>query len=133
MYADPPSLPEGGTAAHIHCCVSSGAVTPIAGIAVAVPDFTPGTCADSTSGFVDVTQAASFDAAFLSANGGTAAGAEAALAAGLASGFAYIDIHSNVYPDGAIRGFFSAPEPAESALSCAALAALLARRRLHGV
>lgn len=122
------SLFDYGTAAHLHCCVSASAAIPLAGVAADVPSFTPGRYADSTSGFVDVTRATSFDAAFLSANGGTAAGAEAALAAGLASGFAYIDIHSNVYPDGAIRGFLSAPEPAASALCCVALGALLALR-----
>jgi hypothetical protein len=51
--------------------------------------------------------------------GGTAAGAEAAMAKALAEGEAYLNIHSTVDPGGEIRGFLqpqSVPEPASLSL-----------------
>jgi hypothetical protein len=60
----------------------------------------------------DMTQASTWDPSFITANGGTAAGAEAALAAGAAAGDAYLNIHTTVFPGGEIRGFLvPAPEP----------------------
>jgi hypothetical protein len=55
----------------------------------------------------------SYNATFLSNNGGTAATAQTALLNGLDSGSAYFNIHSSVFPAGEIRGFLSAvPLPA---------------------
>ena len=42
---------------------------------------------------------------FVTANGGSVDAAEAALAASLAAGTAYLNIHSTVFPGGEIRGF----------------------------
>ena len=39
------------------------------------------------------------------------AGAEAALLTGLAAGEAYLNIHTNVFPGGEIRGFLQVPGP----------------------
>jgi hypothetical protein len=74
----------------------------------------------------------SFSPSFLNNNGGgTAAGAEAALAAGLDAGRAYLNIHSNIYPGGEIRGFL-VPEPGSFILmGTGVLALALLRRRLH--
>jgi hypothetical protein len=53
-----------------------------------------------------------FLSAFITAHGGTVPGAEAALAASLADGTAYLNIHTTVVPGGEIRGFLqSVPEP----------------------
>jgi hypothetical protein len=63
----------------------------------------------------DLTLTSSFNGSFVTANGGSAAGAESALAAGLASGQAYFNIHTSTYPGGEIRGFF-APVPIPAAV-----------------
>jgi hypothetical protein len=43
----------------------------------------------------------------VTANGGTTAGAEAALLAGLEAGQAYLNIHTTMFPGGEIRGFLA--------------------------
>ena len=76
-------------AAHVHCCAPPGINS---GIATAVPSF-PGFPLGVTSGSYqmtfDTTLAATFNPTFITANGGTPAGAEAALLAGLNDGLAY--------------------------------------------
>jgi hypothetical protein len=54
-----------------------------------------------------MTSAASYNPAFVTANGGTTAGAEAALLAGLEAGQAYLNIHTTMFPGGEIRGFLA--------------------------
>jgi hypothetical protein len=54
---------------------------------------------------LDMTQASSWNPAFITAHGGTTAGAEAALAAGMAAGQAYLNVHTTTVPGGEIRGF----------------------------
>jgi hypothetical protein len=76
----------------------------------------------------DLTDPASWNAAFITANGGTTAGAEAALAAGLDIGVAYLNIHSDFASSGEIRGFL-VPEPTSAALLAAGAAILSALRR----
>ena len=49
--------------------------------------------------------ASSFNPAYVTANGGSVAAAEAALFQAIADGKAYLNLHSNVYPGGEIRGF----------------------------
>jgi CHRD domain/PEP-CTERM motif len=106
------------TASHIHCCTASPGVG-TAGVATQVPFFAGfpiGVTAGSYSMIFDMTQASTWNPAFITANGGTAAGAESALAAGVAAGDAYLNIHSNVFPGGEIRGFLEpvlvrTPEP----------------------
>jgi hypothetical protein len=74
---------------------------------------------------------------FLSANGGNAAGAEAAFLAGLATGTAWLNISSTAYPAGEIRGTLNlvpttaVPEPASLMMFGLGVPAmlLLARRR----
>jgi len=95
------------TASHIHCCTATpGAGTAM--VATAVPTF-PGFPLGVTFGSYDQTfdtsQASTYNPAFITANGGTVAGAEAALYAGILAGKAYLNIHSTQFPGGEIRGF----------------------------
>jgi len=117
------------TAAHIHCCT----ITPFAGtagVATVTPTFTgfPGGVTSGTYDHTfDLTLASSYNPAFVTANGGTTASAEAALLAGIATGEAYLNIHTSVVPGGEIRSFLVAvPEPATLGFVGLALAGLLA-------
>ena len=107
------------TASHIHATTTSaGAGT--AGVATTVPTF-PGFPLGVTAGTYnpspfDLLASSTYNPAFVAANGGTTAGAEAALLSALASGKAYLNIHTSAFPGGEIRGFLSVPEPATWAL-----------------
>jgi len=91
--------------AHIHCCVAPNGT---AGVATAVPAFAGfplGVTGGSFDAVFDTTQASTWNAPFIAANGGTPAGAEARLASGLAAGQAYQNVHTTAIPGGEIRGF----------------------------
>ncbi len=51
----------------------------------------------------DMTLAGSYSAAFITAQGGSVGQAQSVLFAGMASGTAYFNIHSSVFPSGEIR------------------------------
>ncbi len=118
--------------AHIHCCVSPSASIPTAGVATAIPTF-PGFPAGVTSGSYDqtfdLTLASSWNAAFVTANGGTPALAESFLASQLALGNAYFNVHTAANTGGEIRGFFAVPEPSAALLLGTAVLALTGGRR----
>lgn len=121
------------TNAHIHCCTAVAA-DGTAGVATTTPTF-PGFPAGVTGGAytqtLDLTEASSFNPDFITLNGGSTALAESTLAAGLASGQAYFNIHTAAFPGGEIRGFLvaSVPEPATFALLGLGFGGLLATRR----
>ena len=103
------------TVAHIHCCTTIPG-TGIAGIAVTpdtLPGFPSGLASGSyTSPIIDLMLATSFTGPFVTNfGGGTLAGAEAALLAGLDGGTAYFNVHSTTFPGGEIRGFLEVPGP----------------------
>jgi hypothetical protein len=77
----------------------------------------------------DMTLASSYNPAFVTANGGTTATAEAALYNGMLAGTAYLNIHTSNFPSGEIRGFLKVPEPLTLSLFGAGLAGMAALRR----
>ncbi|MDT7837311.1 CHRD domain-containing protein [Aquabacterium sp. OR-4] len=120
---------------HLHCCTPTPG-TGGAGVATPVPTFPgfPGTGsgvsgvkAGSYHQVFDMSLASSWNPAYITANGGSTAGAFAALATGLASGSAYLNIHTSFVPGGEIRAFLQAapvPEPGSYALMLGGLALL---------
>ena len=128
VFAD---LTAPNTAAHIHCCVAPPGNAVVATPTPTFPGFPTGTTSGVYFNTLDLTMDSSFRAGFITSSGGTAAAAEAVLAAGLAAGQAYFNIHTSTYPGGEIRGFLEpVPEPATWLLTAAPLLALgLLRRR----
>ena len=107
------------TASHIHAATAV-AGTGTAGVATTTPTFAGfplGVTSGSYNNTLDLTLASSYNASYITANGGTTASAEAALASAIASGRAYLNIHSSVFGGGEIRGFLvPVPEPSTLAL-----------------
>ena len=114
------------TASHIHAATASPG-TGTAGVATTTPYFAGfpiGVTSGTYSNTLDLTSASSYNPSYITANGGTTAGAEAALTAAMASGEAYLNIHSTVFAGGEIRGFLEpVPEPSSIALFGLGLAA----------
>ncbi len=120
------------TNSHIHCCTAVPGVS-TAGVATPTPSF-PGFPSGGTFGSYDrtfdMTLASSYNAAFITANGGTPGTAFSALLAGFDSGRAYWNIHSSFAAGGEIRAFLTpVPEPSSVAVLALSGVGLLAYRR----
>jgi hypothetical protein len=120
------------TASHVHCCAP--APTNV-GVATELPFFTgfpTGVHSGSYSHLFDLTNAATYNPAFVASHGGTASGAEAGLLTGMFTHQAYLNIHSTFAPGGEIRGQLTyVPEPGTWALMILGfgLAGIALRRR----
>lgn len=121
-------------AAHIHGPVTVPDGT--AGVATQVPsfvDFPLGVNSGSYSNVFNTLDPATYNPAFVTANGGTVEGAEAAFLAMLLDGTAYLNIHSEQFPSGEIRGFLiqqtAVSAPPAAALFTLAVIMLGARGR----
>jgi hypothetical protein len=118
------------TASHIHAATAvPGAGT--AQVATQTPTFTGfplGVTSGTYSHLFDTSLLSTYNPAFVTAHGGTAAGAEAFLLSSLDAGTAYLNIHTTVVPGGEIRGFLvqAVPEPAAAGwLASAAISSFI--------
>src|SRR5206468_10781261 len=92
------------TISHLHAPTPSP-FSGTASVATTTPTlfgFPAGVTSGSYSNTLDLTSASSYNPAFVTANGGTTAGAESALAAAMAGGQAYWNIHSTFAGGGEI-------------------------------
>ena len=130
-------LSSGTTASHIHCCLASPFLTGSnVGVATTTPTFTGfplGVTSGTYSHLFDLTLASSYNPAFVTAEGGTVSGAEAALLTGIEGGETYLNIHTTNFPGGEVRGFLAqVPEPSSIfMLSSGLLGLFCARRKFH--
>lgn len=110
------------TAAHIHA-ITAAPLTGTAGVATQLPSFSGfpfGVTSGNYDTTFDMTLAASYNPAYVTANGGTTASAYAALRDASVASRSYLNIHTSTFGGGEIRGFFAVPEP-----SCLGLGMLL--------
>ena len=116
------------TACHIHGLTAlpfagtAGVMTPTPSF----PSFPHGNTFGTYDRTLDLTLASSYNAAFITASGGTVSGAMNRLIQSLEQSRGYLNVHTTAFPGGEIRGFYV---PAPGAGVLLAGAGLLAARR----
>ncbi len=106
-------LTAGATASHIHAATAAPN-TGTAGVATQTPTFAgfpTGATAGSYDHIFNMTVASSFNASFITANGGSTTSASAALLAAMLAEKSYLNIHTSTFPGGEIRGFLHVSVP----------------------
>jgi hypothetical protein len=141
MHIDFSGLTGTTSAAHIHAPTATSGLgseaqasaAGMANVATTVPSFVGfplGVTSGTFNSTLDLTLASSWNPAYVTSNGGTTAGAETALAAALAEGKAYFNIHTSTFGGGEIRGFTTLiPEPATIVLLALGIAAAAGLKR----
>jgi hypothetical protein len=101
------------TASHIHCCAAPGSNAPVATQVPTFIGFPVGVTAGSYNRVFDLTQASSFNPAFLNnaINGGNVITARQTLINGIIAGQSYLNVHTTLFPGGEIRGQLTAAVP----------------------
>jgi hypothetical protein len=111
------------TAAHIHCCTAPGSNVGVATMTPSFVGFPTGVKAGSYDQTFNMALASSYNAAYVTNNGGTVGSAFNALTAGLDAGKAYFNLHTSSFPGGEIRAVLTpVPEPTTSGLALVGLA-----------
>jgi hypothetical protein len=131
------NLLSGVTAAHIHAATTL-ANTGTASVATQVPSFAgfpTAVTAGSYDQTFDLSQASSFRPGYITDNGGTADTAAAALIGALNDQKAYLNIHTDTFRAGEIRGFLhEVPDNGATILLLTVpLAAMAAYRRTRKI
>ncbi len=109
-------LVAGTTVGHLHCCTAQ----PLIGTAppaIGFDDFPVGVQSGSYQRLYSLTDAATYEPAFIASAGGTVDAARSALLTGIANNQSYLNIHTSAFPPGEIRGFLvelAAPIPEPS-------------------
>lgn len=124
------------TASHIHCCTLVPGSANV-GVATTLPTFTGfplGVTSGNYDQIFDMSLAASYNPAFITAQGSIGA-AFNALVAGMETGNAYFNIHTTTFPGGEIRGLITpVPEPQTYQLLATGLGLLpFVRRRSRSI
>lgn len=120
------------SSSHIHCCTAPGANAIVATQTPSFTGFPTGVKAGSYDHTFDMSLASSYSANFILAKDTTLADpsdnlvlAFNALVNGLNSGQAYLNVHTNSFPGGEIRGLLApVPEPGTYALMLGGLVLL---------
>jgi hypothetical protein len=98
------------TSSRIHCCAGGNGYGQNAGMATTdLSGFPLGVTSGTYDQTFDMTQAASYDPPFITANGGTVAAARDALFVGLNSLQTYLNIPTSAFPNGEIRAYLAQP------------------------
>lgn len=90
-------------AAHVHCCTLPGTNAGVAIQSPSLPGFPLGVTVGDYAAQVDLDQSSTYTSGFITASGGTVAGAKARLLLALEQGQAYVNIHTSSFPGGEIR------------------------------
>lgn len=121
------------SAAHIHCCQIPPTNAIVATITPTFTGFPLGVNSGTYSHIFDMTLASNYNAAFITANGGTVSSAFQALLSALeneGATRAYFNIHTSYRAGGEIRGFFApVPEPVTGSLVLLGLGVPILLRR----
>ncbi len=112
------------TASHIHAATPNP-FSGTAGVATQTPTFGGfplGVTSGTYDNTFDMSLTSTWNPSYVSANGGTASGAENAFIQAMVTGRTYLNIHTSVFGGGEIRGFLSAAPETGTTLTLMILA-----------